>query len=170
MKILVIGYAHGGTAYAAKLLRECGLDILHEDWRGKDGISCWPYAVDDPILDDYGSWKQRGSLTQYDVILHQVREPLVSIRSVEPEPEWTKRFRERHLPDFKHDNPLVQGMRAWTGWNELCDKISDWTYRVEDLPNDRTWDRFKKLCELDKDLAYPNIGTAIPWLKARLAI
>jgi len=157
MKILVIGYAHGGTSFTASLFQHFGLDIRHEDYRGADGVSSWPYAVDDDFLNSVLGWKQRGDISQYDIVLHQVRDPLNSIRSVAPEPEWTKIFRKRHLSFFDHDNPLASGLRSWTGWHELCDKIAHWTYKIEDLSNPDIWKKFKELCQLDKNLDYPNL-------------
>ncbi len=158
-KILIVGHPHGATSYIANLLQSFGLDVRHEDPAGKDGVASWLYAVDDGWREGSvhkGGWVyyRRGKTGNYFPILHQVRDPLNAIRSISVSPKWTQKFRARHIP-IDMNKPLVSGIISWVEWHKLCDKISQWTYRVEDLGNPETWKIFKDLCGLSIDSEFP---------------
>lgn len=160
-KILIIGHPHGATSYTASLLQSFGLDIRHEDHRGKDGVVSWLYAVDDSYLNgrrgprpERVALKQRGPLNQYDIVLHQVRDPLKSIRSIFTSSMWTRKYRKNHIPNLDGSD-IVMGMISWVEWHKICDNVSQWTYRVESLSEKIIWNEFKARCQLPNNAEFP---------------
>lgn len=163
-KILVVGYAHGGTGSTALLLQKLGYDIRHDLHTGRHGSVSWLYAVDDEFFDELSriypgqrpAWniKNHGRAT-YDVILHQIRDPLKSIGDASLEPSWTLDFRFRHFPEIRHNNGLIMGLRSWILWHELCEKGSQWSYRVEELNQPDIWRKFLSMCGINTDAKHP---------------
>jgi hypothetical protein len=65
VKFLITGYPRSGTKYTAKVLNKTSLDVGHE-FKGKDGCV---------------SWKHLPKALDFDLVLHQVRNPLKVIGS-----------------------------------------------------------------------------------------
>ena len=147
-KLLVTGCGRSGTAYAAVVWRAVGLDVRHEmpvpphGTMGKDGIASWYMAVDDPHP-PYGP-SARGYV--FDVVIHQVRHPLLVIPSVAQfilnNPE-SRTYIERNAPATRlgfrdvfrrrRDRLLLQAMRYWFHWNSLAAAKAQETVQVERL-------------------------------------
>lgn len=134
--ILITGVARSGTMYTWKLLSSAGLDIGHEDRLGIDGIVSWEWAVLD---DQYPSWHEVGPQPKFDVILHQVRDPLMTINSfctpsINQE-SWDYLY--RHIP-IDPEAPLLQrAAEAWYWWSLMARRRASWSYQVETLPCNR---------------------------------
>ncbi len=130
--ILITGTPRCGTHYTAALLQALGLRVLHE-------------AVD---VDGAVSWKHTGHGTftvpkrnrvseifdpGFTTTLHQVRNPLKSISSMQTLRDCTWKFMTHHI-ELDMDAPVVvRGMQCWTGWNSLAEAKAEWRYRIEDL-------------------------------------
>ena len=136
-RILIVGCGRSGTKYIATLLTKMGLPIGHEYMR-KYGIASWPFVFDTDEIPPYTS-NLRFKDYKYKVILHQVRYPLDVIRSfhtVDPKSHvWA--FIKRYIPNINEsDSQTLKCMKYWYYWNLEAEKISSWTYRVENLYND----------------------------------
>jgi glycosyltransferase involved in cell wall biosynthesis len=128
-KILITGHARSGTAYTAKLLQACGLEIGHE-LTGMDGAVSWPHLATGKL-----SWLP-GPVNdcKFDMIFHQVREPLACIASIMTESDEAFGYRFKHIGHPGGKKSLKWAMYSWLKWNELAEKKSIARFRVEDLP------------------------------------
>ena len=138
--ILITGCPRSGTGYASQIFQAQGLDIGHERL-GTDGVSSWLFAVEDHRY----PWHPPGELRQnygFEVILHQVRDPLRVLASmtVLRRPDWT--FIGRHLALPKM--PLERRIGFYLHWTELCDRQAHYRYRVEDIAVE--WPRLHQFC------------------------
>ena len=128
-KFLIIGCPRSGTTYTTTFFRQIGFDVKHEKM-GKHGCIGWNYAIDK-------EFKKKGTRVgiKFTHILHQVRHPLLVMRSlpvtfaVRSEMKHIKRGVGKLCPD----DLLIRCMQMWHKWNVLCEKQSILTYRVEDL-------------------------------------
>lgn len=116
--LLIVGCGHGGTRYAARVLRALGLDVGHER-PGADGRSDWHYA----------------SRTEgFAPVLHQTREPLATISACTMFKPASWRKIARRVPSIAIDDPLLlRCMKYYVEWNLLCGDQIAWRYRVEHL-------------------------------------
>ena len=138
--ILITGCPRSGTGYASRIFQAQGLDIGHEHL-GTDGVSSWLFAVTDHRY----PWHKRGELRQnynFQVILHQVRDPLKVLASmaVLRRPDWTFIRRHLELPP----GSLQRRIAFYLGWTELCDRQAHYRYRLEDIETE--WPRLHQLC------------------------
>jgi hypothetical protein len=148
-KLRIIGCGRSGTRYSATLFQALGLDICHEldnpstGVIGKDGISSWFLAVDDPNPpngpSDVG--------LDFQFTLHQVRHPLLVIASfaqfILKEGTRSPEFIEMHIPGLKSDldsndltvkeKLILQAARYWYEWNLLAERKATETVRLEEL-------------------------------------
>jgi hypothetical protein len=121
-KILIIGCGRSGTRYASKVLRNCGLKIGHEREAGEDGMTSWM------------SIAKPEELEAFDVIFHQVREPLGVIASFKTVMKRTWRTIAEVEPRISlEDSLLLRSMKYWLYWNQLCEEKAVKTYRVENM-------------------------------------
>ena len=147
-RLLVTGCGRSGTAYAAVVWHAVGLDVRHEmpvpphGTMGKDGIASWYMAVDDPHP-PYGP-SARGYV--FDLVIHQVRDPLHVIPSVAQfvlKNPGSRSYIERNAPAMRlgfrdafrrrRDRLLLQAMRYWFQWNLLAAAKAHETVQVERL-------------------------------------
>jgi len=119
MKLLVTGCGRSGTQYASAVFKAVGLDVGHESV-GKNGTVDW-HRVNDGEA--------------FDVIFHQVRNPLHTIGSLTRgirTASW--RFICKTEPRVRYDAPIVQrAMQYWCYWNERAEALASETYRVESM-------------------------------------
>lgn len=111
--------------YATRFFREAlGIDVKHERL-GPDGGIGWPMLVE----------HLRGiPLESFDVVLHQVRNPLMVMQTLDTHWDqfWTKaEDAVGPLPNQR----LQRHMAYWCRYNEKAEALSQMTYRVEDLYN-----------------------------------
>ena len=170
-KLRIIGCGRSGTRYSASLFQALGLDITHELDRelpgstGRDGISSWFLAVDDPNPPNGPS--DIGIDFQYT--LHQVRHPLLVIASfaqfILKEGTRSPEFIERHIPGLKSDldtndlsikqKLILQAARYWYEWNLMAEQKATETLRLEEL--DFHLDRICDLLDLPFDPDVPDL-------------
>jgi hypothetical protein len=151
-RCLITGCGRSGTKYIAHLLSAAGLDIGHETM-GKDGIASWLMAVDSAYAD-------RGPLRRhfrFRTILHQTRDPLASISSMQTMqlPSW--RYICRHIPCSLEEPLLLRCAKYWRYWNLEAESIATWRYRVEDVAC--VWG---ELCERLEIAADRTVLSAVP--------
>jgi len=116
--VIVVACGRSGTRFASRLAQSAGLDFGHERI-GDDGAIGWPLALHANLLRGRRVW-------------HQVREPLAAIGSLTTHTEGVWGPVESvlgHLPA----TPLLRAADYWIRWNERCETLAEWTYRVEDL-------------------------------------
>lgn len=130
--ILITGTPRCGTHYTAALLQSLGLRVLHESVDA-DGAVSWKHLCEGVFI-----VSERNRISQicdpgFKTIIHQVRNPLKSISSMQTLRECTWSFLARHI-DLDMDAPVaVRGMQCWVGWNMLAETKAEWRYRIEDI-------------------------------------
>ena len=154
MMFLITGCGRSGTLYAATVLRAAGLDVGHEA-AGKDGAVSSHWAVDDVL---YPTYHQQGPRPQFDVILHQVREPLATIASLTTSRADSWLWNVRHVSIELLWSTLRIAADYWLQWNRIAEEQAILTYRVENMAG--AWPR---ICEaLSLDAQFPEgISTSI---------
>ncbi len=140
--LLVVGCARSGTTYISQVLKASGLMIGHERMK-QDGTSSCDLAVNPKV----GRWKVRMADYHFAHIFHQVRDPLKVISSVyitEDRHSW--HYIMQHIPEIHfRDSHLVKCAKYWYYWNLKAEKMSEWTYRLEDLDHiSAKWDEFEQ--------------------------
>ena len=123
MKRLILAYPRSATTYTAKMLQTHGLRFGQET-RGDqtDGTISY-FKVHYPH--------------KYDVVLHQVRDPLKTISSAVT--VLVKRTHNEFNILFDIDmadrnkSKLYQVMQTWLMLTELAEERADWRYRIEDI-------------------------------------
>jgi hypothetical protein len=159
-RLLITGCGRSGTLYAARVWQFLGLDIRHErpvppdGIIGADGMASWFMAVDDPQPPSGPSARDY----QFDVVIHQVRQPLKVIASMAQfilrQGKRAPGFIERHVPETQLNpdeqnclNPqeqlLLKAARYWYRWNLLAEAKADRTIQVERLDQE-----LPDLCDL----------------------
>jgi hypothetical protein len=123
---LITGCPRSGTRYIQQVLKlACGMDIYHENPRGKDGIVDWHYTVPQIPKD------------KFKTILHQVRNPLDVINSLCTISRESQQFiSETLVPRDDYDTPILRAMRIWYIWCCTAETIAVYTYRVENVENE----------------------------------
>src|SRR5262245_1471922 len=127
-RCLITGCGRSGTKYIAAVLQKLGLRIGHERF-APDGIASWQMVFNDAPIPG----RPRGGVA-FDVVLHQVRHPLLVIPSLSTFRAGSWHYVARHVPSDPDDSLLVRATRYWVCWNEQAQRLAQWTYRVEDLP------------------------------------
>lgn len=134
-RVLILGHPRSGTLYTTVVLRTLGLDVEHER-QGSDGSVTTQFW--------YGTWK----LDDYDVILHQVRDPLKVIASSTKmrigNPRvitHLARLSGTTLTAAQRKNKVRRYMATWLGFVNWADRLCAWRYRVEDMA-----EVFPRLC------------------------
>lgn len=127
-KILITGCGRSGTSYISALLIRYGFDVKHEA-EGRDGVASWCMAVSNdkavfgPALNEF----------KFDLICHQVRNPLKVISSVHTISELSWGYIKEYIPIKKEDSLLIKSAKYWYYWNIKAEEISGFTYRIEDI-------------------------------------
>jgi hypothetical protein len=174
--VLVTGCPRSGTKYISCLLAELGLDVQHEAM-GRDGSSSWCMAVDA----DETPWGPPRREHTFTTAFHQIRNPVAVIPSFSTlqEPSW--RFVYAHTPCRPEDPPLVRAAKLWYHWNRHTERVTEWRYRVEQLP--AVFDEFCRRIGVPADRqalkrvpanvntrAFGGIGRVCKWVCSKLAI
>jgi len=137
--LLVVGCPRSGTKYAAQILQVAGAEVGHE-WLHAHGIVSCHMTVESPRW-RIPSFDGRYCNLKHHLfkgILHQVREPLATIRSLcmwlrQPWAQLLLQVAETWTTArIDHCNQEL-AMRLYCDWNLLGSAISEWTYRVEDI-------------------------------------
>lgn len=123
---LITGSGRSGSAYITQVLKKCGLDVGHHKM-GRDGIVCGFYCFE---AKRYPT-KLPAPRPKFDVILHQVREPLASIASIQTGRSW--KWTSQFLPIPKNAPVLTRACYNWLVFNEEAERQALWTYRIEAL-------------------------------------
>ena len=132
--IAVVGCGHSGTFHIQEIFQHCGIDVRHE-LVGRDGVAGWNYThLLRHQFPDFG-------LPTDAVVLQQIRLPLNVISSVTSMEDATwvaigSRANSRGISWNPLDEPHpIRGMRYWLLWNQLAERIANYRYRIENLPN-----------------------------------
>lgn len=149
---LVLGTPRSGLAYTTLVLRQLKLSVAHEGIGG-DGACGWPFV---PCA------IQNSNIT----ILHQVRNPLYSISSMQciSEEAWSYIAHYLRMDLMKTDDLVFRGMQCWYHWNKMSEDKAIFTYRVEDM--ERVWGNICELLRINKVVSFPvdlptNINTRV---------
>jgi len=126
--IILTGTARSGTTYISRVFQSLGLDIRHEKY-GEKGISAFQLA---PFLSFY----------RHALIIHQVREPLACISSIQTIRSRTWRRVACFLSDLSEENYISCCMRYWLDWNAMIEPHACYRYQVEKIEEHWEW-----LCE-----------------------
>lgn len=134
MKLCILGCGRSGTSYTASMLNSAGLRIGHE-YPGQDGSVGGIF------------WKKtRRNLLDYDVIWHQVRNPIhtiASLTTLKPA-SFTEYMFELGSPRCAMpQSSLCRAMLVWLMYTEWADRYATYTYQVEDF--DRVFPRIMAL-------------------------
>lgn len=76
-------------------------------------------------------------------IVHQVRNPLKVISSMQTANEYSWQFISNFIKTGKYDSIIKKCMKYWYYWNLLSEKKAQYRYKVEEIQKS-----FKKLCEI----------------------
>jgi hypothetical protein len=150
--IIILGCGRSGTQFSAKYLSQHGLKVGHERLR-YNGISSWFLTASNsqvPSGPDFNMVKDLGF-----TIIHQVREPLASISSIQAlgRPSW--RFIATQIPvDLDSDSKILRAMKYWVHWNKLAEQLSDKLVRAEHFQADIVQ-------YIDRELKSPGKGREI---------
>ena len=147
--ILISGVPRSGTMRTASLLQNLGIDIVHDFENVKSvGAVSWilafrqenPYHYYGPVVFPAGD--------AFNHVFHQVREPLACITSIACTEPWYKTHYQNFVSSnvdlktklFKNKNgdlsPQTKfglSLRMFVQYHEFLDKISDLTFRMEDV-------------------------------------
>ena len=159
MNILITGCGCSGTEFISKFLSKCKINCCHED--DTDGnfsaISSWALAA----KKDDCPWGKPYSKYNFKYTLHQVRFPLETITSVMTKKSESWSFIEKNIDIEKNDSLLTKSMKYWLYWNKMAEKISSWTYRIEDLENNLD-EFFKKIGQSKITVDYKKEFKSLP--------
>jgi hypothetical protein len=147
--MLICGCGRSGTKYTATVLQRLGLDVGHERL-GKDGIVSSMWALD---VAEYPPYHEQGPQPEFDVILHQVRNPLDTIGSLTTALPSSWAWNAKHLPLQITWEPVRKAAVYWYYTNKHIERRAEWTYQVESLP----W-KWHEWCErLDINAEYGQV-------------
>lgn len=127
-RILVAGFPRSGTQFTHQVLRRLGLDVGHETDRADGCVG-------------YGHLFRS---CPYDLVLHQVRDPLRAISSAQTLPVETWLDVERWVPLDLSVPRTTLLLHAWVAYNRAYEAHAAWRYRVEDLAGP-AWPAFAEL-------------------------
>lgn len=118
--VVITGCARSGTQYVARALDALGFKIGHWNMLGEQGVSS-DLVVPWQCIDDC-------------LILHQVRDPLRQISSMQTSAMYTWNYIGQILK-FTDESLLLKCMKYWYYWNVTAEKRGRFTYRLEDIDN-----------------------------------
>lgn len=133
VKCLITGCGRSGTKYMASLLSAAGLHVGHETM-GRDGIASWLLAA----MPAPPGWGPPGECFHFQTVLHQVRQPLAVIASMQTAQLASWRYICEHIPCSLEDPLLFRCATYWREWNLKAESIATWRYRLEDI--DYVWE------------------------------
>lgn len=140
-RFVVLATPRAGTAYAARYLTEIGIRCSHEAYFTPEG----------PLLRNRNRrFDTRGEVSWMAVpfaselrtpLLHQVREPIATVRSLVKTGHFEPRLRERYRRYSRFieqhftpsDDPVDSAIRFYIAWNESAERHAQLRYRIEDI-------------------------------------
>ena len=134
---LITGCGRSGSTYITRVLQHCGLDVGHHRL-GKDGAVCSFYCFK---TDKYPVKTHPVPRPHFDVILHQIREPLKTIASIQTGRSW--KWTCRLLPVGEDAPLLTRCCYNWLVFNEEAECQAALTYRIEAL--EEAWPEIQQL-------------------------
>ncbi|MCK4829567.1 hypothetical protein KA005_78305 [bacterium] len=132
--IIILGCGRSGTQFSAKYLTQQGFRVGHERLK-YNGISSWFLAVQNTQVPSGPNFEMVKNLGF--TIIHQVREPLASISSIQAlgKPNW--RFIASNIPiDLSSDTKTLMAMKYWFHWNKMAEQITEYRVKVENFQDD----------------------------------
>jgi predicted nucleotidyltransferase len=121
--IFIIGCGRSGTSFTSKLFSQNGMEIGHETL-GKDGMASWMGTVHSKKELDKG----------YKLILHQVRNPIDTISSLQTFNDHSWNYIQKHISEIQNrDSMLEKSMKYWYHWNLLAEQKTNFRYKVEEI-------------------------------------
>jgi hypothetical protein len=140
--LLVTGCGRSGTKYIAACMCASGLEFGHECLK-RDGLSAYPWVFN---LKDHCVWMPPKGNQQFKHVFHQVRHPLKCISSWianVPLDRVAWAYIEACIPEINNQDSLtIKCAKYWYYWNLAAEKISEFTYQVEEL--EKHLDYFEK--------------------------
>lgn len=163
-RCLITGCGRSGTLFTTQLLRALGYDARHER-SGGQGTVCWyccqlltkninqiadvtrcgchyPGITIDHFGEAICSTPGTTMSTIYDLVLHQTRSPLEVIASVQTLTEGSINFIRNKIIKSDSQDLILLATRYWIDWNKAAERMSGYSYRVEDMDN-----RLPDICE-----------------------
>jgi len=149
MKLLVLTHPRGGEQYGARFFQSLGYNIKPGQINDSGGIVSM-------LVQETPEFRFR----DFDVVLHQVRNPLDCLYNI-----GTLDYRTTHVmstalnkflpPDSIDRNERIRkGLMVWKPWNALCESAAHLTYRVEELrPGTDTLMAIAALLGFDPEIA-----------------
>lgn len=120
-RFLITGCGRSGTTYITKVLQNNGVPAFHE----RCDADC---AV---------SWKllfEKDRKKHYQVVLHQIRNPLDCISSMTTAGANSWKFIQNRIPEISPADPIiVKSAKYWYYWNKRAESISSLSYPIEHL-------------------------------------
>lgn len=161
MKIRILACGRSGTLYTTRVFQEAGLSVGHE-WTDVNGTVSslahgsppYPYFGWEPPIGMVAHQQEDITKIDWSVTLHQVRHPLKVIESayiVIPSVSW--KWYQRYIPVVRRMPKLYRCMVYWLKWNELCEKESLFTYRLENM--EAEWGRIIDAIGMNPDTPFP---------------
>ena len=141
-KLIIIGCGRSGTKFISKLFQEFNIDIRHESLR-KNGISSWLLVPNTSKRLLGPSYKNVSILKM--PIMHQVRNPLHVISSMQTASQVSWIFISKFIPIIENDSLTLKCMKYWYYWNILAEEKAVYIYRIENIENE-----IEKIFEIGK--------------------
>lgn len=117
-----------------------GLDIPHEAV-GKDGAASWKHTAAGTFVYIGKSRETVIDTSGFTRVLHQVRHPLKVIASMQTFSDSSWAYMAKSIALKVEADPIMKGMQAWVGWNQLAGQQACWRFQIEQLK-----DRFPEFC------------------------
>lgn len=149
MRRLILAYPRSATTYTAKMVQAHGLKFGHEIWGDQ--------------TDGAISYFKIHYLHKFDVVLHQVRDPLKTISSAVT--VLAKKTHNEFYILFDMDkverekSKLYQVMLTWLMLNELAEKGSEWRYRIEDI--DEVYPELCRKLDIQPQKGFPPLNRLV---------
>ena len=99
---------------------------------GDDGSVCWFYAVHAP----HYPWGVPVPDRDWDLVFHQVRNPLDTIASLTTISKASWEFIRQHVKLPQQQQLVDACAQFWLSWNERVERTAKWRYRLEDASAD----------------------------------
>lgn len=125
---LITGFPRSGTKYLATVLNAVGLDVGHEELR-PDGTVSWPH-----IGQGFLTWTGQIEKTNFDPVIHVVRDPLKAISSAQTLRDESFDYMFKYSNHPGGPRGLRWYMWAWLKWNDFIESRAVWRFKIEDLP------------------------------------
>lgn len=152
---LITGCGRSGTLFTTQLLQALGYDARHER-SGGQGTVCWyccqlltkninriagvtrcgchyPGITIDHRGEAICSTPGNTMSTIYDLVMHQTRSPLEVIASIQTLTEGSINYIRNKIIRSDTQDLVLLAARYWIDWNRAAERMSDYSYRVEDM-------------------------------------